>query len=239
MTHRFEQLRRLARLVPGGMAAGRAARRWLDPDLREIIRLKREESAALLQPFPDTFEDRYPALFDALALRLADHPAPRILSFGCSSGAEVRALRRRLPRVRFTGIDPNRRALARARAADPHGDYRAGTAPAEGDSFDAILAMAVLRHGALEAERPDRCDAVLPFERVAETVAGLERSLAPGGWLAVGNAHFRVSDCPAAAALWPDPQDFGQLSRPNLLYGPDGRRIESPGPVPVLFHKPA
>ena len=41
---------------------------------------------------------------DALAERLAGLPEPRILSFGCSSEVEVRALRSRLPQARITGI---------------------------------------------------------------------------------------------------------------------------------------
>ncbi len=97
LSDRFEPLRRIARAVPYGMALGRWIRRMTSPELRTIDRLIRTKPSELFQPFTDTFEERYPSLFDALAVRLADLPSPRILSFGCSSGAEVRALRRRLP----------------------------------------------------------------------------------------------------------------------------------------------
>lgn len=234
----LEPLRQLARLVPGGMALGRWLRRLADPDLREIARLQRDEAGALLQPFPDTCEERYPELFDALAKRLGTLPAPRILSFGCSSGAEVRAMRRRLPNARIVGLDLNRRALACAMRAAPAGDYRCAAAPQPGERFDAILAMAVLRHGQLESERPERSTAVMPFTRFSETVAMLDAALEPGGWLAIGHAHFRFADCPAAARYAADPQDFSDLSEPALLYGPDDQRLAPPGTIAVLHQKP-
>ena len=57
---RLEPLRRIARLIPGGMVLGRQLRRLANPDLREIARLQADEAGRLLQPFPDTAEDRYP-----------------------------------------------------------------------------------------------------------------------------------------------------------------------------------
>lgn len=229
-------MRRLARAIPGGMALGRWLRRHFDPALREIHRLQTGEPG-LLQPFPDTLEERYPELFDAIAARLAELPSPRILSFGCSSGAEVRALKRRIPSARIVGLDLNRRVIARARAADPDGDYRIAAAPSAGEQFDAILAMAVLRHGQLESERPQNCAAIMPFARFDDALADLDSALAPGGWLAIGNAHFRLADAALTARYEPDPAEFPHLSHPSLLYGPDDRRIELPGRIAVLHRK--
>jgi trans-aconitate methyltransferase len=219
------------------MTLGRRLRRLTDPELREIARIQQDDVGRVLQPFPDTCEDRYPELFDALAERLAALPAPRILSFGCSSGAEVRALQRRLPHARIVGLDLNRRALARAVAADPAGDYRCAPAPLHGERFDAVLAMAVLRHGQLESTRPKQSTAVMPFARFADTVAMLDAALEPGGWLAIGHAHFRFADWPGAARYAADPQDFSGLSEPALLYGRDDLRLDPPGPIAVLHRK--
>lgn len=232
-------VRRIAQGVPGAMALGRALRRMVDPGLREIHRLQRQDAARVLQPFPDTFEERYPQLFDALAERLADVPKPRILSFGCSSGAEVRSLRRRLPDARIVGLDLNRRMIAQARAADPdpRSDYRLADAPQPGEQFDAVLAMAVLRHGALEAERPDSCHAILPFARFAETVAQLDRHLAPGGWLALYHAHFRFRDTPTARHYAADPLRMTDHAPQTLLYGPDDQLLRGMVEPTVLFRK--
>lgn len=234
---RLEPLRRLARMVPGGMALGRWLRRLANPDLREIARLQAQEAGRLLQPFPDTSEERYPELFDALAKRLAALPNPRILSFGCSSGAEVRALKRRMPGARIVGLDLNRRALAQAMSADPQSDYRCAAAPQAEETFDAILAMAVLRHGQLESERPETCAAVMPFARFAEVLGRLDMALEQGGWLAIGHAHFRFSDWTGSAGYQAEAAKFPVLSEPTLLYGHDNRRIEHPTPIAVLHQK--
>lgn len=234
---RLEPLRRIAQLVPGGMALGRRLRRLTDPDLREIERLRSQLGPSLLQPFPDTFEERYPDLFDALAKHLEHLPEPRILSFGCSSGAEVRALRRRMPAARLVGVDPNRRAIAVARKADPAGDYRIqGTVP-NGEGYDSILAMAVLRHGQLEAKRPASADPVFPFRRFEEALDRLDIELNVGGLIAIGHAHFRFADWPGAVRYVAVPDVFAHISTPGLLYWPDNRRIDGPPPIAVLHRK--
>ena len=86
------------------MSLGRWLHRRLDPELRAIERLRRQPPAGLLQPFPDTFDNRYPELFAALADRLRGIERPRVLSFGCSDGAELRSLRRYLPDADLIGI---------------------------------------------------------------------------------------------------------------------------------------
>ncbi len=103
---RLEPLRRIARRLPFGMALGRWLHVRLDPELRMVERMRRRQQHGVFQQWPHTEPDRYPQLFDALAERLAGIAAPRILSFGCSSGEEVRALRQRIPAARITGVTP-------------------------------------------------------------------------------------------------------------------------------------
>lgn len=228
------------------MAVGRWLHRRFDPDLRAIVRLRREAPDGLLQPFPDTFEDRYPELFAALADRLRGIARPRVLSFGCSDGAELRSLRNYLPGAELVGIDLNPRALARAQAlldAQPDPAMRfllAGdTRDEPRESFDAILALAVLRHGELEADRPGDCAAILPFARVAAALADLDTRLKPGGWLAVWHAHFRVRDAAATAGYAATRLPFSERDPLNLLYGCDNRKLSEITSSEVLFRKPA
>lgn len=238
---RLEPLRRIARAVPGGMATGRWLHRHLSPELRALERLKRAHSGLLLQPYGTTSDNRYPQLFDALAERLAHLPSPRILSFGCSTGEEVRALRARIPTARITGIDLNPRSLAIARKKDgnPLSHYRLAGAPLPDDRFDAVLAMAVFRHGKLEAGQPDDCSAVMPFVQFAEGIAFLDACLAPGGWLALYNSHFRFADTPTAAKYACDPLRMTDHRPRELLYGPDNRRLVGLTDDNVLFRKQA
>lgn len=239
MADRFDPLRRVARRIPGGMALARRARRLLDPDLRTVERLRRAHSGELFQPFPSTFDERYPQLFDGLAERLSALTDPVILSFGCSSGEEVLALRRRMPHARIVGIDLNPRMIARARAADSHAlsDYRVAGAPLPHERFDAVLALAVFRHGVLEAEQPESCAAVLPFARFAAGIAMLDAVLEPGGWLALWYGHFRFGDTPTAAGYDADPLRMTDRGSLDLLWGPDDRRLHGVTEATPLFRK--
>ena len=164
--------------------SGRCAARdfLLDPDFREIARLRRLRNGRIFQPFPTTWEDRYPEVFEAIAERLADHDRPRIFSFGCATGEEVRALRKRMPRADILGIDANARAIAKAIQADPthSAQYRLSDRPEPGQLFDAILAMAVFRHGELEATRPESCADILPFRQFKTESGDSTRRSSPG-----------------------------------------------------------
>ncbi len=237
LSDRLEPFRRIARHLPYAMALGRRLHVLLDPELRTVARLKRRQGQGVFQHWPHTEVDRYPQLFDALAERLSGIEAPRILSFGCSSGEEVRALRQRLPQARITGVDTNPRAIARARKADADGRYLLAELPPAGEQFDAVLALAVLRHGDLEAFAPEDCSAVMPFARFAEGVAMLEAALAPGGWLAIFNAHFRFADTDTAARYDVDPLRLTDHVAPDVIWGPDNRRLHRQPYGEVLFRK--
>lgn len=234
---RFERWRRLARKVPGAMSLLRRLRLVFDRELASVERLRRGGDPALLQVWPTTWDERYPALFDALAERLADVPVPNILSFGCASGAEVRALRKRIPHARITGIDLNRRAIRQAKRRDPShaANYLLTATPPLGP-YDAVLALAVLRHGDLEAFGPDDCSAVLPYSRFAATLETLDAALKAGGWLAIAHCQFAFSALSLASHYEADALDLPELA-PGHLYGADDKRRPAPARVPVLYRK--
>lgn len=234
-----DALRRTLRRVPLAVPAVRALRRTFDPDQREVHRLRNASDVHVFQPFSDTFEERYPLLFDAIASELAGLEAPRILSFGCSSGAEVRALRRRLPTARIVGIDLNRRSLAAASKADdnPLSDYRCAGAVPPSERFDAVLALALFRHGDLEAQRPQSCQSILPFARFEAGLAMIDGCLEPGGLLAIWHAHFRLADTPLAIRYREVAVDTASLGRQDLLYGRDDQRMDGQSEPRALFCK--
>lgn len=235
---RLEFLRRLARCIPGGMELGRWVHRLIDAELRSVHQTRREHAGELFQVSPYTVEDRYPELFDALAARLAGIAEPRILSFGCSNGAEVRAMRSRLPTAWITGIDANRRNIALARNADrhPRSFYIHGARVAPDQHYDAVLAMAVFRRGALERQQPESCEAELPFARFEDAVAMLDACLKPRGWLAVWNAQFRFCDTQLANRYVVDPFRLPGEAQ-TLLYGPDDKRLNEIAYSEILFRK--
>jgi hypothetical protein len=142
------------------------------------------------QTTPFTCENRYPEIFD-LAARLKPD-AKRILSFGCSTGEELVALRRRFPGSEIVGseINPRSRRIARRRLATDRGTSVVEPNMVAG-TFDVIFAMAVLQrepHRIVEMGVED-LSAFYPFDRFDSAVRGFAQMLLTGGLLCVANAQ--------------------------------------------------
>ena len=201
--------------------------------------------ANLFQPHIDTAPDRYPAVFALLADEIGGRPGARVLSFGCSNGDEVFSLRRYLPRARVRGLDINwanvRECRARQRACgDPMVSFaRAGSADQEpAEAYDAVLAMAVLRHGDLSDGDRESCAGVISFEAFEATVTGLARCVKPGGLLLIEHSNFRFTDTAVSAGFRAAVnRPRGKVDHRTPLYGPDNRRLEAPAVVTVGFRK--
>ena len=190
-----------AQLIP----LARWLRDRLTPQGRMRRRLETEHSQFLLQPSPLTWADRHPELFGLARERLADNPAVRVLSFGCSTGEEALTLAQYLPSARIDAVDINPRSIAQARRekarlgnASVHFAC-AGQPPHELAVYDAVFCLSVLRHGQLDAERPANCAEIRPFARFAETIAAFDRALKPGGLLFLWGSNFRFADTSVAA----------------------------------------
>jgi SAM-dependent methyltransferase len=221
------------------MSPLRRTARWLyrlfDPHARSVERAERLHPGELLQPSGETREDRHPALFAELQRRLGAEPAPRLLSFGCSTGAEAFTLLRYLPKARIDAIDLNPRAIAKAQALAKRRGVAAirfacsGKPPAEGPVYDAILCLSVLRHGDLDAHRPASCNAVLPFAR-------FDAAVRTGGLLAIWGSNFRFADA-SVAARYRAIDVPGTRQRSGAVYGPDDRLLEQQGQTQFLFEK--
>ena len=202
----------VARLVP--TAEGRA-RLWT----------RFAYSRDVHQTTPFTCEDRYPELFDLA--RTMQPGAKRILSFGCSTGAELAALRRRFPGAEILGaeINPRSRRIARRRfwgdsaVALVHPQEVCG-------EFDLIFALAVLQREPFKTVESDIRDLsrFYPFERFDAAVTSLAGRLRPGGLLCVMHSQYRVEDSAAAPEL--EPVEAGPRME-GPFFGRDGRRLSA------------
>lgn len=181
----------------------------------------------------DTSEERYPELFNLVAGLMPG--ASRILSFGCSTGEELTALRRRFPDAELVGaeINPRSRRIAARRLRDDGRTKVVAPGGLEGE-FDVIFALAVLQrepHKIAEMEVED-LNRFYPFTRFDKAVLDLAKQLRRGGLLCVTNAQYRVEDSAAASLLSAVPN---APTLDGLMFGPDGRRISAA--ASTLFRK--
>ena len=188
------------------------------------------------QTTPFTSEERYPDLFD-LSATLAPG-AERILSFGCSTGEELEAIRRRFPRAEIVGAEINprsRRIAARKVKADERVTVVSPKA-VEG-SFDLIFALAVLQREPHTIEQTGSQDISkhYRFARFDAAVCVLVSRLSEKGLLCIINAQYRVEDSSAAKLLEPI-QLSPKMNGP--LFGRDGKKLER-SPAKTIFRKRA
>ena len=181
---------------------------------------------AVHQSTPFTSEERYPELFD-LAAKLAPN-AERILSFGCSTGEELDAIRRRFPLAEIVGaeINPRSRRIA-ARRVDSDERTTIVSPKAVSGSFDVIFALAVLQREPHTIEQIGSRDISghYPFARFDAAVSDLASRLREKGLLCVIHAQYRVEDSSAARQLHPV-EASPMMEGP--LFGPDGKKLELP-----------
>jgi len=171
-------------------------------DGRARLWTKMVHSGQVHQTTSHTAEDRYPILFD-MAANLAPN-AGRILSFGCSTGEELTAIRTRFPAAEIVGVEINprsRRIAGRRVSADPLISVVAPSA-IEG-YFDLIFALAVLQrepHKVREMEL-DSLARFYPFERFDAAVSEFVGRLNQSGLLCVINAQYPIELSSAASQL--------------------------------------
>lgn len=144
--------------------------------------------------------DRYPRIFR----RVADYVGslkrkPRVLSFGCSSGEEVRSLDQLYVKgAVLVGVDVDPDCLDRARKIPRTGrnqisihhyedaDWRTG-------NYDVALALSVLCKWPTSADLED-ISSIYSFSDFSDQVSELASLLRPGGVLVVHNSSFFFED---------------------------------------------
>ena len=230
--------------LPGVRATARAIRAWATPMGRALWKLERDQSEALMQPSIRTSRDRHPLIFRTVQQQLVEVDSPKVLSFGCSVGAEAFTLADYLPNAAIDAIDINPRCIEKARkAASREGIDRiafscANSPPFDARRYDAVFCLSVLRHGRLDAEQPSRSTHILPFGRFAAMVDALDQCVRVGGLLVLWGCNFRFSDTPTARNYQVIPVP-GMRSQRNAFYGPDDRRMVGATYGDFIFQKQA
>ncbi len=137
--------------------------------------------------------NRYPDLFEAAQLHFGQHEAPKLLSFGCSTGQEVATLSQYLPHATIVGVDINDWCLAEANKnyAAPQRHF-INTLSADFEDmtdFDAIFCLAVFQHPHNRHD-PTRRQSAYPFAQFENQLIELNKKLKPNGLLFIDHTDF-------------------------------------------------
>lgn len=231
--------------VPGLLPLARLCKIVCNPAYRSELKLKRKRPDNLFQPYGFTAIDRYPRIFTFVSEQLQDIVAPRLLSYGCSTGEEAFSLRRYFPLAEIVGLDINPRSIAVCRkklnrSGDPRMCFKqASSAKAEPESYyDAVFCMSVLRHGDLGVSTPETCGHLIRFADFEQLVTELGNCLKPGGYLVIGGSNFRFADTLVSAgfdAVFSLVEKAPRKDTP--LYGPDNRYLADALYNEIIFRK--
>lgn len=236
----LERWKPALRRLPGFVSLARGIRYCLDARYRSEARLRRACAPELFQITGYTAPGRYPVLFAALARALGERTAPRLLSFGCSSGEEIESLRALLPGASFVGIDINAHSIALARRRLAGSDVRlihAGRIGILAEApFDAIVCMAVLQRTELNHQRPPLCTPLLSFATFDAMITEFDRELRTGGLLLLQHSNFRFTDT-AVSLRYAPVAELPALRPGTAKYGRDNRLIIPTEPEVVLYRK--
>ena len=105
-------------------------------------------------------------------------------------------------------------------------------------SYDAVMGMAVFRHGDL-AKRPPSSEPKLTFASFDNTLRNLARCVKPGGYLAIEHANFLFTDAsvgPGFRCILDRKRTEADVRTP--VYGRENLLMEpQPTSVGILFEK--
>lgn len=137
---------------------------------------------------------RHPCIFKWARRLTAAEKSSRVLSFGCSSGEEVRTLKEiGNPHWIVHGLELKQELVSEARLADPTGVYVTSVQDLCPESYDVVFCMSVL------CRFPDGTFTFSEFQKAAEVVCSL---VAPGGGLLVlYNAQYDLRDIVAPSSV--------------------------------------
>ena len=229
-------LRTLAR---GVRALGHVRRFVLNPRIRSEHLTRLRGGAQHYQGATHTSHDRYPELFAACARELAGIRAPRILSFGCSTGEEVATLAGYMPQAIIVGVDLNRWCLREATRAHPqHRFFHVQSAEFRAEpAFDAIFCMAVFQRTENRLTGTDVALGSFTFERFEAEIARLDARLKPGGLLFLDESDFVFADTTTAREY--SPLDFpgNEILQQRPLFDRHNNRVATEYWVHRAFRK--
>lgn len=214
----------------------------LDADMRWIYITQLTKGKEMHQTTTVTFYDRYPLIFKAVSALLADSKNRRILSYGCSTGEEVRTLRAYFPEAYIIGTDINKRVLRICKSLSWDDRtlflYPQEEALAEHGPYDAIFCMAVLqrRPHYVEEKGIECLEEIYPFKKFEAQVKVLDRMLRTGGILVLYYTQYSFLDT-EIAHKYRVIEGYPQMDYVSSVFDQYGKKKSDTGCQETIYQK--
>lgn len=176
-----------------------------------------------------TQRDRYPLIFKECKNYLQNVGSPKILSFGCSTGEEVKTLGEYLPAATIVGVDMNNWCIKQCRKNNHHSSHffyhRLSQEFQESKDFDVIFCMAVFQKTENRINKENNTTSGFSFEQFEKEIMFLNDKLKTNGLLIIDHADFNFTDTAVAAYYKPLEFEHNQLLRKRPLFNRDNIKI--------------
>lgn len=182
------------------------------------------------QIYTYTAIDRYPDLFTETAkyFQVQNNPAPKILSFGCSTGEEVFTLGNYMPSATIIGIDINQWCVNQCRKKNNHPKhffYNRNSGEFENSKdFDAIFCMAVLQRTENRTSVNNSVATGYTFSKFESEVMVLHKKLKAGGLFIIDEADFSFLDTRCADNYEPLQFENNQILKKRPLFDKNNQK---------------
>jgi hypothetical protein len=188
-----------------------------------------------------TKSNRYPVVFKECSQYLQNIDSPRIISFGCSTGEEVRTLGQYIPNATIYGVDINQwciKQCIKQNSSSSHYFYHRLSREFEClQNIDAIFCMAVFQK--TDDRLPNKKDntKLFTFSAFEEDILFLDQKLNTNGLLIIDHSDFSFMDTAVAKNYVPLNFEGNQLLRKFPLYGTSNLKISDEKYIYRVFVK--
>lgn len=171
---------------------------------------------------------RYPRLFEQFSIYFRHHPAPKILSFGCSTGEEVFTLLDCVPQAAITGIDINSWCIRQCNRKNKSDTISFGLRNSkkfdELADLDTIFCMAVFQH--TENRKKETLHTTkITFKSFEKELALLDQKLRVGGLFFIDQCDFDLKETILYSNYAPLKFEANRIKRALPLYNRENKRI--------------
>ncbi len=169
-------------------------------------RIRNEKISALInkkqqkQISSYTKENRYPVLFQItkkyFETKNTKYCDLKILSYGCSTGEEVKTLNDYLPGAKITGVDINKWCIKQAKKKYTNNNFTFTNNfdKIENEKFDAIFVLAVLQNTINRTAKNNTVAQKFLFSDFNNEIVKLDKILKTGGLLIIDQTDFNFLD---------------------------------------------